>query len=184
MLEQMARHWWTLTLRGALAILFAIVVFVSPLGAGLILVLFFGAYALVDGVLALIAAARLSHADENWQPLIIEGVLGILFGIIAFADPAAMAIALVYVAAAWAILTGILEIVAAVRLRRAIADEFWLILTGIVSLIFGIVLLANPLVGFGALAWLLGAYALLFGLLLIALSLRLRGIAGHLPPPA
>lgn len=182
MLEQTARHWWTLTLRGVLAILFAILVFISPLNAGLALVIFIGAYALVDGVLALIAAARLSHADENWQPLIIEGVLGILFGIIAFADPAAMAVALVYVVAAWAILTGLLEIVAAVRLRRAIADEIWLILTGIVSLIFGIVLLANPLIGFGVLAWIIGAYALLFGLLLIALSMRLRGVAHRLSP--
>ena len=97
MLEHAARHWWTLALRGALAILFAIIAFAYPFSAALALVIVFGAYSLVDGILALIAASRLSHQDENWQPLIIEGVIGVLFGVIAFANPAAIALAVTYV---------------------------------------------------------------------------------------
>ena len=178
MLEHAARHWWTLALRGALAILFALIAFLHPFGAALALVIFFGAYSLVDGILALVAASRLSHQDENWQPLIMEGVIGVLFGVIAFASPAAIALALTYVVAAWAILTGVLEIVAAVRLRRVIADELFLVFTGVLSIVIGLVLLTDPTMGVAAAAYILGAYALLFGILLIALSLRLRGLAG------
>jgi uncharacterized membrane protein HdeD (DUF308 family) len=182
MLENAARHWWTLTIRGVLAILFAILAFAYPISATLILVILFGAYAFVDGVFALIGASHLSHADENWQPMIIEGVLGIIFGIIAFADPTAVGYALVWIVAAWALLTGIMEIIAAMRLRRMIVNEIWLLVTGILSLIFGVILLVSPTIGFISLAWILGGYAFLFGLLLIGLSLRLRGLADHLPP--
>ncbi len=177
MLEHAARHWWTLTLRGALAIIFAILAFTAPLSAITALVILFGAYSLASGVFALIAAARLSHADENWQPLIIEGVIGVLFGVVAFTDPVGVGVALVYIVAAWAILTGILGIVAAVRLRRALANEFWLILSGILSVGLGALLLAFPLSGFVTLAYILAVYALLFGLLMIALSLRLRALS-------
>ncbi|MBV9850161.1 MAG: DUF308 domain-containing protein [Armatimonadetes bacterium] len=178
MLEHMARHWWTLALRGALAVLFALIAFAHPFGAAFALVTLFGAFVLADGVFALIAAARLSHQDERWLPLIVEGVVGVLFGIITFASPAAVAAALVFVAAAWAILTGILEVAAAVRLRRVIAGEFWLILVGALSIVFGVALLADPLGAVAALTYILGAYALLFGILLIALSLRLRRLTG------
>jgi uncharacterized membrane protein HdeD (DUF308 family) len=183
MLEHTTRHWWTLTLRGVLAIIFALIAFAAPLSAVTALVIIFGAYALVGGIFALIAAARLSHASENWQPLIIEGVIGIIFGIIVFANPVGVGVFLVYIVAAWAILTGILEIAAAIRLRKALANEFWLITAGVLSLLFGVLLLVFPLGGFVTLAYILGAYAFLFGLLLVALSLRLRGLSGRIAPP-
>lgn len=174
MLTQMARHWWTLALRGALAIIFGLIALFHPGAAIAALSLLLGGYLFVDGVFALFAAARFSHADGRWLPLILEGVFGILIGIITFVQPAAIAVALIYLVAGWAILTGILEIAAALQLRRVIANEWTLILIGLVSLALGVALLAHPGAGLLASAWLLGFYALIFGILMVGLSLRLR----------
>jgi uncharacterized membrane protein HdeD (DUF308 family) len=136
------------------------------------LVLLFGAYALVDGVFNVIAFFRV--ASHQWA-LLIEGVVGIVAGVITFAMPAITAIALLYLIAFWAILTGIFEIVAGIRLRKAIANEWLLLMMGVLSLLFGFLILFAP--GAGALAIMLwiGAYALVFGVFLLALAFRLRG---------
>jgi uncharacterized membrane protein HdeD (DUF308 family) len=132
----------------------------------------FGAYALVDGVFNVIAFFRV--ASHQWA-LLIEGVVGIVAGVITFAMPAITAIALLYLIAFWAILTGIFEIVAGIRLRKAIANEWLLLMMGVLSLLFGFLILFAP--GAGALAIMLwiGAYALVFGVFLLALAFRLRG---------
>jgi uncharacterized membrane protein HdeD (DUF308 family) len=172
MLHTLTANWWALALRGLVAVLFGLLTFFVPGITLVTLVLLFGAYALVDGVFNVIAFFRV--ASHQWA-LLIEGVVGIVAGAITFAWPAITALALLYVIAFWAILTGIFEIVAGIRLRKAIANEWLLLLMGVLSLLFGFLILFAP--GTGALAIILwiGAYALVFGIFLLALAFRLRG---------
>jgi uncharacterized membrane protein HdeD (DUF308 family) len=136
------------------------------------LVLLFGAYALVDGVFNVLAFFR--FAAQHWV-LLIEGVIGIIVGVLTFAWPAITAIALLYLIAFWAILTGVFEIVAGIRLRKVIANEWFMLLMGVLSALFGLLILFAP--GAGALAIVLwiGVYALMFGIIMLALAFRLRG---------
>jgi uncharacterized membrane protein HdeD (DUF308 family) len=171
---ELARNWWAVALRGALAVLFGLVALIWPgitLGA---LVLLFGAYALVDGIFAFVAAFRAADRRRQWWPFVLEGLVGVAAGVIAVVWPGLTAVALVYLIAAWAVVTGVFEIVAAVRLRRAITNEWLLGLGGALSVLVGLALLVFPGAGALALVWLIGAYALAFGVLLIALGFRLR----------
>ncbi len=162
-------------MRGAFAVILGIIAFARPGAALTVLVTFFGAYALVDGVFALLAAARWHHVDQRWWLLILEGIIGIGVGIFVFAHPAATALGLVTVIGIWAIVTGIAEIVAATRLHRIIAGEWFLGISGAVSVLFGIALLAVPSAGLLFWIYLMGAYALLFGISLLVAAFRLRG---------
>jgi uncharacterized membrane protein HdeD (DUF308 family) len=168
----LARYWWAVALRGLLAVLFGLAAFFWPGITLVTLVFLFGAYALVDGVFALVSAFR---ADDRW-PLLFEGVVGIAAGVVAFVWPGITALALLYLIAAWAIITGILEIVAAVRLRKVIENEWLLALGGVASIILGVILVVAPGAGALGLVWAIGAYAILFGIALIALGFRLRGL--------
>ena len=172
MLRTLAANWWALALRGLVAVLFGLLTFFLPGITLVTLVMLFGAYALVDGVFNVLAFFRV--ASHQWA-LLIGGVVGIIAGLLTFAWPAITAIALLYVIAFWAILTGILEIVAGIRLRKAITNEWLLLLMGLLSLSFGLLILFAP--GTGALAIVLwiGAYAMVFGIFLLALAFRLRG---------
>jgi uncharacterized membrane protein HdeD (DUF308 family) len=165
-------HWWAFALRGVAAIIFGILAFAWPGVTLAVLVLFWGAYALVDGILALVAAFRTGH-DHRWA-LLIEGVVGIGAGVATFLWPGLTALVLVYIIAFWALVTGVLEIMAAFRLRKVIQNEWWLVLSGALSVVFGIVLVAAPGAGALALVWVIGAYAVLFGIVLLALGFRLR----------
>jgi uncharacterized membrane protein HdeD (DUF308 family) len=173
-IEISSRHWWAFALRGVAAILFGLLAFILPGATLIVLVWLWGAYALVDGVLALLSAFRTDH-DHRWG-LLLEGIVGVGVGIVAFAWPDLTAVALLYIIAAWALLTGVLELVAAVRLRRVIQNEWWLVLSGIVSVLFGLVLIAAPGAGALAVVWLIGAYAIVFGILLVGLAMRLYSI--------
>ena len=172
MLHTLTANWWALAIRGLVAVLFGLLTLFLPGITLVTLVLLFGAYALVDGVFNVIAFFRV--ASHQWA-LLIEGVVGIVAGVITFAMPAITAIALLYLIAFWAMLTGIFEIVAGIRLRKAIANEWLLLMMGVLSLLFGFLILFAP--GAGALAIMLwiGAYALVFGVFLLALAFRLRG---------
>lgn len=170
----LVQNWWSPVIRGLVAILLGIITLAWPgitLGA---LVLLFGVYALLDGIFSIIGAWRASKAHERWGVLVLEGVVGILAAAVTVAWPAITALALVYIIAAWSIITGILEIVAAVRLRKYIRREWLLVLLGIASLVFGVLLTASPLLGALVLAIWLGVYLLIFGVMLVGLGLRLR----------
>jgi uncharacterized membrane protein HdeD (DUF308 family) len=167
---------WALVLRGVVAIIFGLVAFIWPRITLATLVLLFGAYVLVDGIFAIVAAVRAPKEFARWWVLLIEGVLSILAGIIAFAIPGITALILLGVIAGWAIVTGVVEIVAAIQLRKEIQGEFFLALAGLTSIIFGVLLLWNPAAGALAVLWIIGAYAILFGVLLIALGMKLRGL--------
>src|SRR5947209_8836366 len=177
MLEQLTRHWWVLALRGVVAILFALIAFSRPGITLVALVWLWGAYAFVDGVFAVIAAVRAAEQStrfagtRRWGMLLLEGISGIAAGIIAFAWAGITALVLVYLIAAWAIVTGIFEIAAAVRLRQMIEGEWLLGLSGVLSVLLGVLIMARPGLGLLAWVWVIGAYALLFGIVLLALAL-------------
>ncbi len=174
MTQHLAREWWLVALRGALSIVFGIVAFAWPGMTLLALVIFFGAYMFVDGIVALAQAIRFRRDRERWPMLLLEAVLGIAVGIVTFLVPTITALAWLYTIAAWAVVTGILEIVLAIRLRREIKNEIFVALTGILSIALGIVLVLVPLAGLVAWVWIIGAYAIVFGALLIGLAIRLR----------
>ena len=173
-LPVLSRNWWALALRGVAAIVFGLLAFILPSITLTALILLFSAYMLVDGVFAIVAAVRAEERDTRWWLLLAEGVLGVLAGIVAFVWPGLTALALLYLVAAWSIITGILQIVGAIRLRREIEGEWALILGGVLSVIFGVLLAVLPGPGILALLWLIGAYALVSGVLLIILAFRVR----------
>jgi uncharacterized membrane protein HdeD (DUF308 family) len=176
MIAELARNWWVFLIRGIAAILFGIGAFVWPGITIAVLVLMFGAYALVDGIFAIIAGISARQETERWWMMILAGIAGIITGVLTFLWPGITALVLLYFIAAWAVVMGIFEIAAAIRLRKEIEGEFWLILGGIASVIFGVLLVIMP--GAGALAsiWIIGIYAIIFGITLVILAFRLRGM--------
>jgi uncharacterized membrane protein HdeD (DUF308 family) len=171
----MRKYWWLLALRGLFAILFGLAAFFWPGLTLSVLVLFFGAYVLIDGVMSIVAAVGDRDENDRWWVLLLEGLAGIAAGIIAFVWPGITAVALLFVIAAWAIATGVLELIAAIRLREVLKNELLLALSGALSIILGLILVFNPGPGALALIWAIGAYAILFGALFIYLGYKLRG---------
>ena len=168
-------HWWALAIRGIIAILFGLAALLRPDIALAALILLFGAYALVDGVFAIVGVFGGTRSGTPRWLLLLEGVVGILAGIIAFVYPGLTAIALLYLVAAWAVVTGIAEIATAIRLRQEMTGEWALILGGILSVIFGLLLAVLPGVGILSLIWLIGIYAIVFGVLMLIAAFRVRG---------
>jgi uncharacterized membrane protein HdeD (DUF308 family) len=166
-------NWWALALRGAVAILFGIIAIVWPGITAAALVLLFGAYALVDGVFALIAGLRLAARHGRSGPLLVEGILNLLIGLIVFCWPAAALVALIYMIAFWAILSGVVLIMAGMALIR-LSGELLLVVAGALSILLGVVLFITPAAGVVALSWWFGIYALLFGVALVSAAFRIR----------
>jgi uncharacterized membrane protein HdeD (DUF308 family) len=177
LLETLKRHWWVPVIRGVAAIIFGILAFVYPGLTVAILVIFFGAWILVDGVFRVIGAIGGRATDPEWGWHLVIGILGILIGLLTFHAPGITALALVIYIAAWALMIGASEIAVAIKLRREIKGEWFLILMGVLSIVFAVMLLWNPIPGALALIWLIGAYAIAFGILGIIFGFRLRGLA-------
>ena len=178
MFYHMAENWRLHVLRGLVAIVFGVMALVWPALTLEVLIVLFGIYVILEGVLALIIAARRRGRGYGWL-FVLEGVLGIAVGLCAFIWPALTAVVLLIFIAVWAILTGIIELAAAIQLRRAIQGEWVLGLAGVLSILVGLLLLVNPGAGVLAVVWLLGLYAIVFGSLLAYLGLRLRNIRVH-----
>jgi uncharacterized membrane protein HdeD (DUF308 family) len=171
----LSRYWWLTLLRGAIAVLFGIMVFVNPGISLASLVLVFGAFALADGVGNVVTAVGGRKEHESWWLLLLSGLAGIGIGLLTFFNPAITALALLFYISIWTIASGFLMIVAAVRLRKEIEGEFWLGLAGLASVLFGMLLVARPGEGALAVLWLIGAYAIVFGMMLVMLAIRTRG---------
>lgn len=169
----LAQNWWAVALRGVFGILFGLVAFALPGATILSLVLFFSAYMLVDGIFAIISAVRAARRNRRWGMLLLEGVVDIATGAVALLWPTITVLAFVLLVGAWAILSGGLMFASAFRLRRRYG-RVWLALGGLASLIFGVLLIAAPLVGAVVLTWWIGAYALVFGAMLLVLAFQLR----------
>jgi len=172
------RHSWvSLLLRGIVAIAFGILIFIWPKISLEVLVLLFGFYAVIDGILAIWIGFGGRKLDRDWWVFLVGGLFGIAIGVLTFWMPGITALALLFYIAIWAIATGILEIVAAVRLRREISGEWWAILGGIASIAFGVLLTLYPSAGALAVLWLIGFYALIFGILLVVLAFKAQHFA-------
>jgi uncharacterized membrane protein HdeD (DUF308 family) len=173
LLHGLARNWWLEVLRGVAAIIFGVLAFVWPGITLLTLVLFYGAFALVDGVLAIVAAVRGGNPMPRWW-LAIVGIAGIAAGALTFLMPGLTALVLVTFIAVWAIVLGVMEIVGAIKLRKEVQGEWLLILNGAISVLFGLVLLWRPVTGAIALVWIIGAYAIILGVIYVMFGLKLR----------
>lgn len=176
----LARNWWALMIRGVAAILFGILAFVWPGLTVLALVILFAAYAAIDGIFALVAAWRAVEGRRQWWPLALEGVAGIGVAVLTVVWPDATAFALLFLIAAWALVTGVLEIVTAIRLRKVIEGEWLLALVGVASIVFAALIVIFPGAGAVGIVWAIGVYAVVFGVLLISLGLRLRALRTRL----
>ncbi len=186
MIAILAERWWALAIRGLAAIIFGILTFVFPGLSVYALVILFGAWAFADGIFNVIAAVRRA-GGKSWGWMLFEGLASIAAGVVTFFWPGLTAFALLMVIAAWSFATGIAEIVAAIRLRKFIRNEWLLGLAGVLSVVFGLLLFAYPGAGALALVFWIGAFAIVFGALLIALAFRLRAWARdpshRVPPP-
>lgn len=182
MITTLARYWWAFLLRGVCAILFGIAAFLWPGLTLAVLVLLFGAYAFVDGVFLIISAIGGWNEIENHWLMLLEGIVGILIGFMTYFAPALTALGLLFYIAAWSLATGVLEIAAAIRLRAELEHEAWLLLSGIASVVFAFAVMLFPAAGALGMIWAIGAYAIVFGLLLIGLGLRLYHLRGEAIP--
>jgi uncharacterized membrane protein HdeD (DUF308 family) len=177
-LDFFARNWWVLLLRGIAAIVFGLAAFVWPGLTLAVLVIMFGAYIFVDGVFGTIDAIRYRKDMDNWWFWLLDGILGILAGAVMLLMPGVSAFVLLVFVAAWAILGGAIRIFAAIQLRKQISGEWILIASGLLSIAFGVAIVALPHAGLVSIAWIIGFWALAFGVLFVLLAFRLRNAAG------
>ncbi len=186
MIARISSHWWVFLIRGILALALGIAMPFFPGAAIFAIAILFGAYAFVDGIFAIVAAVRMNHAESRWPWLIVEGVLGILVGVITFFAPLATIVGLAYLVGFWFIVTGLLSVATGVRMRGHLANEIWLIVVGLLSILAGIIVYFTPLWGLFVLVWTISVYAILAGIFFIGLAFRLRRLAGAgaTPPPA
>ncbi len=174
----LARNWWSLVIRGLAGIAFGVITFLWPGITLAALVFLFAAYALIDGVMSIVGAVRAAERHERWGALVLEGLAGLAACALTVLWPTITVLALVIVIGAWAIVTGVLEIAAAIRLRQYISGEWLLALAGAASVIFGFLILFMPIAGALVVALWVGAYAFIFGIIEVVLGIRLRGFSG------
>ncbi len=175
--QVVSQNWWMLALRGVLAIIFGLVALFFPGIALLAFIAVFAVYAIIDGIVAVGVAIRERATASRWWWVLIEGILSILAGIFAIFYPGETALILLYIVAAWAILTGITEIVTAITLREYLAHEWALIIAGAISIVFGIILFIRPGAGLLSILWLVGIYSIIFGVLFIVRAFQFRSWA-------
>lgn len=174
MVRTLSQNWWLLVLRGLLAILFGVLAFVWPGITILTLVILFGVYAIIDGLVAVGTGIARTRESARWWTFLVEGLISLAAGAVALLWPGLATLVLLYVIAAWALFTGILEIVTAIRLRHEITNEWMLGLGGLLSVLLGILVFLQPAAGSLAIIWTIASYAVIFGILLIVLGFRLR----------
>jgi uncharacterized membrane protein HdeD (DUF308 family) len=180
MLRTLAQNWWAVVLRGVCALIFGIGTFAWPGITLAVLVLLYGAYALIEGVLAVTWALMGRHAGPFPWGVLLAGLAGVGVGIVTFLYPGLTALTLLYLIAAWAIVRGVFEIIAAFHLRKELDNEWLLALSGFLSVILGGILIVAPGAGALAVLWWIGAFAILFGILTIVLGFRLKGVKDRL----
>ena len=180
MLRTLAQNWWALVLRGVCAVLFGLGAFIWPGVTLAVLILLYGAYALIEGVLAVAWAIMGRQAGSFPWGVLLAGLAGIVVGVVTFLMPGLTALALLYLIAAWAIVRGVFEIIAAIHLRKELDNEWLLALSGLLSVALGVILWIAPGAGVLAVLWWIGAFAVVFGILTIALGMRLKGVKDRL----
>ncbi|MEX6689156.1 HdeD family acid-resistance protein [Danxiaibacter flavus] len=169
-----SQYWWLFVLRGVFAIILGLIALFAPGAAFATLILFLGVFLFVDGIFSVVSAISSRRTNPDWGWLLFSGITGIVVGIIMFYHPFATAAALIYFIAFWTLVAGIAEIAIAIRLRKSITGEGWYIFGGILTILFGILLLRNPFVGILSIMIIFAIYAIMFGVMLISLGMRLR----------
>jgi uncharacterized membrane protein HdeD (DUF308 family) len=168
--------WWLVLIRGILAILFGLFALFAPGTALLALVFVFGAYAIIDGITAIIAGIRHRKEESHWGWHVFQGVVSLIAGIVAFTWPGVTVLAILFVIAFWSIVNGVGQLVESFTMRKMGASTWgWMLAGGVVSVIFGIVLLAWPGAGLVTLLWVVGIFSIVFGVIMVVWALRLRG---------
>ncbi|MFY0253280.1 HdeD family acid-resistance protein [Chitinophaga sp. 30R24] len=167
-------YWWIFLLRGIFALVLGILAVGWPEATFTTLIVFFGTYLFIAGILAVIGVIAARKTSENWSVFLFSAIFGIILGILTFYNPFATGAALIYLIACWALIAGLLELIIAIRLRRVVTGEGWYILGGLLTILFGTLLAANPVAPAVTLTWIFGIYAIFTGLFLIILSVRLR----------
>ncbi len=180
MFAKLFHNWWMYAVRGLLAVVFGILALISPDTTKSALVLLFGAFALADGIFATTAGIALSAHFKDWGAILLEGLTGIVIGFMAFVWPDITALALLYLIAAWAIATGVFEIVAAIEFRHVIPGEWVAFLVGLLSTVLGILLFVFPSAGLVGLIWAIGMYAIAGGIMEIIFAIRLHSLGNEL----
>jgi uncharacterized membrane protein HdeD (DUF308 family) len=173
-IRMLAPRWWVPVARGIAAIVFGILAFTRPGDSLLALLWFFGAYAIVDGAFNLAFAFRGARAGRSWGWMLLAGLVSIAAGVLTFLWPGMTAVALLSMISVWAIILGVVQIAAAIELRRVITSEWMLVVSGVLSIAFGVILIARPFAGVLTLLWMIGGYAIAFGALLIGLGFRIK----------
>ncbi len=182
MIAELSKVWWAFFVRGLAAILFGVLALVWPAATLQVLVIFFGAFVLVNGIFLVIKAiSSWKLRDDRWL-LLLEGLLSVGIGVMTFVAPQVTAVALLFYIAAWSLAAGIIEIVLAIRLRKEISGEIWWILSGIASIILAVLLMLFPGPGALGVLWLISTYAIVVGVLLVILAFRLLGRRRHASP--
>ncbi len=176
----MLSYWWVLLLRGVLAILFGIAAYAWPGMTLVTLLTLFGAFALVDGIFNVFHAFSGRKEDEHWWVLLLEGLLGIAIGVITFQAPELTATVLILYIGFWAMATGVLRIILAVRLRKEIEGEWWMALAGLAGIVFGVFMVARPGAGALAVLWLVAIWAVVGGVCLVIFSFKVKALGGRL----
>jgi len=176
-LTQMGRQWKWIVLRGLLAVVLGLLGFVMPGQTLEVLTLCWGAYAFVDGLIALVTAYQIRERNRPWWTMALVGVVGVAAGLVTFVWPVATAISLLMFIAVWAILMGMFQILTALRMRKSVQGEWMLVASGVLSVLFGAAVIVAPGTGALAVVWLIASFALLFGILLVCVGLRLRSVA-------
>jgi uncharacterized membrane protein HdeD (DUF308 family) len=170
------RNWWIVAVRGVLAIVFGILTLIWPDTTKLALVLLFGIFAFVDGFSAIAAGIALAPYFKRWWALLLEGLTGIIIAVLTFSWPNVTGLVLLYFIAAWAVITGIFEIVAAIEFRNVVSREWAMIFSGILSVLLGALLFVFPSAGAMSIVWLIGIYAVAFGIMELIIAFHLRGL--------
>ena len=179
-MQQLISNYRTMFLfRGIVAILFGVLTLVWPRLSLAVLVLLFGLFAVISGITAVVAALR-NREEHSWGLLLFEGILGILAGALALIWPAITALAFLYLLAAWAILTGILEFIAPLAYPMSMGRTLLMMLAGIISIVFGVLIAFQPAAGLLAVVWLIGLYAILVGIMYVAVYFESRSVASSL----
>jgi uncharacterized membrane protein HdeD (DUF308 family) len=176
-IQALRSYWWVLLARGVLAILFGIIALAAPGIALLAFIYIFAAYALLDGITAVVISLQERSYVRTWWILLLDGIAGIIFGILAFTWPGETALVLLFLVAIWALVTGIMEVSSAFIVPRSAGQRWGLGLAGLLSIIFGLILLVHPGTGLLAVLWLVGIYAIVFGVSLIIHAFQVRSLA-------